>query len=153
MNFSLIDETGGAIPIAALTKDRLTPWLEAAPERERNWLRAIGFSADAGKLALVPGERGGLARVLVGLGEARRRRPGDLGARRDCPRRCRREAIGSKPFRTAPIRRSSRSAGRFGTYAFTRYHAKSRTAAALVWPEARRSRPGRAARRRRVPRP
>ena len=69
MAFSLIDETEGAVPIAALTKGEFPTWLERAPERDRNWLASIGFSADAGKHALVPGETGKLARVLVGLGD------------------------------------------------------------------------------------
>ena len=67
MAFSLIDEAAGAIPIAALTKDQLPAWLEAASERERNWLTSIGFSADPGKFALVPSEIGRLARVLLGF--------------------------------------------------------------------------------------
>ena len=70
MAFSLIDDTVGATPIAMLTKDALPKRLAEAPERERNWLTATGFSADQGKLALVPGEHGRLARVLVGLGES-----------------------------------------------------------------------------------
>src|SRR5260370_17893204 len=69
MAFSLIDETEGAVPIAALTKTAFPLWLEQAPERERNWLTSIGISADAGGHALVPGESGRLARVLVGLGD------------------------------------------------------------------------------------
>src|SRR4029077_9258838 len=70
MAFSLIDENGGAIAIAALTKNQLPAWLEKAPGRERNWLTSTGFAADPGKHALVPGEAGKLARVLVGVGEA-----------------------------------------------------------------------------------
>ena len=70
MAFSLIDDTDGAIPITALTKKQLPAWLEAAPERERNWLRALGFAAEPGKHALVPGEAGRFARVVVGLGDA-----------------------------------------------------------------------------------
>ena len=66
MPFSLIDETDGAVPITALTKDQLPAWLDQAPPRERNWLASIGFSAKAGKHALVPGANGKLARVLVG---------------------------------------------------------------------------------------
>src|SRR5271166_4628620 len=65
----LIDEIPDAIPITALTKDRLPAWLKEAAERERNWATATGFSAEAGKLALVPSDSGRLARVLVGLGE------------------------------------------------------------------------------------
>src|SRR5206468_730422 len=70
MAFSLSDQTAGAIPIAVLTKDQLPAWLEGAPERERNWVTAIGFSGDAGKHVVVPADSGRLARVLVGLGEA-----------------------------------------------------------------------------------
>src|SRR5258708_3881112 len=69
MAFSLIDETEGAVPIVALTKGEFPAWLDKAPERERNWLASIGFAAEAGKHALVPGETGKPARVLVGLGD------------------------------------------------------------------------------------
>src|SRR5271169_5066536 len=134
MTFSLIDKTSGAVPIVALTKDRLSPWLEAAPEHERNWLRAIGFSADAGRLALVPGDMGRLARVLVGLGEA-----GDdvqaIWALAGLP-----EALPEGSYRLEAVPDgadpSQLALGwALGTYAFTRYHAKTRTAAAMVWPE------------------
>src|SRR5271165_2837701 len=70
MAFSLIEHADGAVPVTALTKNQFSMWLDAAQERERNWVRSTGFAADAGKLALVPGDHGGLGRVLVGLGEA-----------------------------------------------------------------------------------
>ena len=134
MAFSLIDETSSAIPIAALTKEQLSPWLEAAPQRERNWLRAMGFSADAGKLAVLPGEKGGLARVLVGLGEGRDA-AATIWALSGLPDGLpegsyRLETVpdGADPTRLA-------LGWALGTYAFTRYRAKGRTAAALVWPE------------------
>ena len=69
MAFSLIEQSGGLVPITALTKERLSSWLEGASECGRNWVRSIGFTADAGKLALVPGDNGRLERVLVGLGD------------------------------------------------------------------------------------
>ncbi len=69
MAFSLIDSADGAVPITALTKDQLPAWLQRASERERNWAQSTGFSAEAEKLALMPGENGGLGRVLVGLGD------------------------------------------------------------------------------------
>src|SRR6202022_4382597 len=47
MAFSLIEDTAGAIPMVVLTKDRLPAWLAEAPERERNWLTATGFGAEA----------------------------------------------------------------------------------------------------------
>src|SRR5271169_1746365 len=69
MAFSLIDDTAGAIPVGVLTKDQFPSWLAEAPERERNWLTAIGFSGEQGKFALVPAADGRLTRVVVGLGE------------------------------------------------------------------------------------
>src|SRR5215472_19142669 len=66
MAFSLIDDTAGAIPVATLTKDQFPSWLAEAPERERNWMTAIGFSGEQGKYALVPAENGRLVRVVVG---------------------------------------------------------------------------------------
>jgi leucyl aminopeptidase len=133
MAFSLIDETSGATSIVALAKERLSSWLEAAPEYERNWLRAIGFAAEAGKVALVPGATGGLARVLVGLGDG-----GDaatsIWALAGMP-----EALpeGSYRLETVPDGADPNQLAlgwALGTYAFARYHTKPATGAALVWP-------------------
>ena len=74
MAFSLTDETPGATPIAAMTKDSLAVWLDQARERERNWVTSTDFSADPGKHALVPGETGKLGRA------ARRARDRHLSA-------------------------------------------------------------------------
>ncbi|HEY3909415.1 MAG TPA: leucyl aminopeptidase family protein [Stellaceae bacterium] len=134
MAFSLIDDARGAIPIVALSKERLASWLEAAPEPQRNWLRAIGFSADAGKFALVPGETGGLGRVLVGLGASGDGTPPVwtlAGLPRTLPEgsyRLEQPPGGADPARLA-------LGWALGTYAFSRYHAKPANPAALVWPE------------------
>src|SRR5438445_193873 len=134
MAFSLIDDTPGATPVAVLSKDRLPAWLAEAPERERNWLTATGFSAEQGKLALVPGETGRLARVIVGLGGAV-----DEGAAMwalaGLP-----DALpeGSYRLETAPdgADPTHRALGwALATYAFTRYRAKKVAATALIWPD------------------
>jgi leucyl aminopeptidase len=134
MAFSLIDETTGAVPITALRKSQLPAWLAKAAEHERNWLTSIGFTADAGKHALVPGEAGNLARVLVGVGDV-----ADVGgtmwALAGLP-----EGLpeGSYRLKTVPDGADPTRLAlgwALATYAFTRYHAKSRPAAALVWPE------------------
>lgn len=134
MAFSLIDETRGTVPIAALSKEELAPWLETAPEHERNWVRAIGFSAEAGKLALVPGETGALARVLVGLG-AGSEAAAPIWALAGLP-----ETLpeGSYRLESAPEGMDATRLAlgwALGAYAFSRYHAKPANAAALVWPE------------------
>ena len=134
MAFSLIDDTAGATPIAMLTKDALPKRLAEAPERERNWLTATGFSADQGKLALLPGEDGRLSRVLVGLGETM-----DLGAGiwalaglpdalPEGSYRIESVADGADPTHLAV-------GWALATYAFTRYRAKKGSVTALVWPE------------------
>src|SRR5438093_1038457 len=66
MAYSLIDDDGGAVPLLALSKAGLAAWRESAPPHERDWVAATGFTAEAGKLALVPGKKGGVGRVLVG---------------------------------------------------------------------------------------
>src|ERR1700751_465533 len=133
MAFSLIDDTAGAIPVAGLTKDRLAAWRAAAPKRERNWLTAIGFSAEPGKLALVPADNGRLARVVVGVGEGSDPRAG-MWALAGLP-----DALPEGSYRletasdgTDPTRLALGWA--LATYAFTRYRAKKAAATAPVWP-------------------
>jgi leucyl aminopeptidase len=134
MAFSLIDDTAGAIPVAAVSKDRVPSWLAEAPERERNWLTAIGFSGEQGKLALVPADDGRLARVVVGLGEGSEPGVGMwalAGLPDALPEGAYRLEIapnGADPTRLA-------LGWALATYAFTRYRDKKGPATALVWPD------------------
>ena len=134
MAFSLIDDSAGAISMVGLTKDRLPAWLAEAPERERNWLTAIGFGAEAGKLALVPGENGRLTRAVVGFG-ANGETGAGMWALAGLP-----DALpeGSYRLETVPEGNDPTHLAlgwALATYAFTRYRAKKATATALVWPE------------------
>ena len=134
MPFSLIDETDGAVPIIALTQDQLSGWLDKSAPCERNWLTSTGFSAESGKHALVPGETGKLARVLVGLGagaDAERGMwalAGLPAALAEASYRLEAAPDGADPSRLA-------LGWALATYVFTRYSAKSRPTAALVWPK------------------
>jgi leucyl aminopeptidase len=135
MAFSLIDETVGAIPIAALTKEEFPAWLGRAPDRERSWLTSIGFSAEAGKHVLVPGESGRLARVLVGLGDGADAE-GRMWALAGLP-----AVLPEASYRLDAVPRGADPTNlalgwALATYVFARYSAKTRPAAALVWPEA-----------------
>jgi leucyl aminopeptidase len=134
MTFSLIENTGGAIPITALTKDRVAAWLEAAPERERNWAQSTGFAGDAGKLALVPGENGRLSRVLIGVGEGSEQ-TATMWALAGLP-----EILPEGSYRLDAAPDGADPTGlalgwALANYAFTRYHAKPASGLALVWPE------------------
>jgi len=134
MAFSLIEETEGSVPIVALAKSEFPVWFDKAAERERNWLTSIGFSAEPGKYALVPGEAGRLARVLVGLGEgadAEGRMWALAGLPAALPEATYR--LDAVPAGTDPTNLALGWA--LATYAFTRYSSKPRSAAALVWPE------------------
>jgi len=117
-----------------LTKDALPKRLAEAPERERNWLTATGFSADQGKLALLPGEDGRLARVLVGLGETMDPGAG-IWALAGLP-----DALPEGSYRIESVPGGADPTHlavgwALATYAFTRYRAKKSSATALVWPE------------------
>jgi leucyl aminopeptidase len=134
MPYSLIDDGHGATPLAALPKDRLPGWLGTAPEYQRNWLRTTGFSAEPGKFALVPGEDGRLARVLVGV-DAEAAAGSGIWALAGLPAALPEGSyrLEAAPDGTDPTRLALGWA--LATYAFTRYHAKPASGAALVWPD------------------
>jgi leucyl aminopeptidase len=130
MAFSLIDDAGGATPLTVVSKARLAAWRESATARERDWAVATGFTGESGKIALVPGESGGLARVLVGAGDAEAAMWAIAGLS---------ETLPEGSYRLDPIPEggdASRIAlgWALGTYRFTRYRAKPGGAARLVWP-------------------
>jgi leucyl aminopeptidase len=131
MLFSLIDNDAGAVPIVALTKPGLAAWREAAAPRERDWAAATGFAGEAGKLALIPNSGGGLARVLVGIGEDEAAIWALAGLSQTLPEGNYR--VGAAPAGADPTRLALGWA--LGTYAFTRYHAKPGGQARLVWPD------------------
>jgi leucyl aminopeptidase len=130
MDFRLIDRAADAVPLTLLAEDRLAAWREAARQEERNWAASIGFAADAGKLALVPGQGGRLARVLVGLGDATDAMWALGGLPDGLPAGHYR--VESVPDGVDPTRLALGWA--LGTYAFARYHEKKRPETALVWP-------------------
>jgi leucyl aminopeptidase len=132
MGFSLIDDDAGAVPIVALSKSGFAAWREQAPARESDWAVATGFSAEAGKLALVPDEAGRLGRVLVGMPEDEAAMWALAGLS---------ETLPAGSYRLAALPEGS-DASRLAlgwalsTYAFNLYREKKKEAhARLVWPE------------------
>ncbi|MCC6007058.1 MAG: leucyl aminopeptidase family protein [Rhodobacteraceae bacterium] len=63
----------GATPVTLLAPEGLEPWLESRGEATGAWVRATGFGAGPGEVALIPGPEAGLGRVLLGMGSARAR--------------------------------------------------------------------------------
>ncbi len=131
MAFSLIDKDAGAVPLTVLSKAQMRQWRESAPERERDWAQAAGFTGEAGKIALVPDERGKLGRVLVGGSDSEAAMWAVAGLSETLP-----EGV----YRLDPLPEggdASRIAlgWALGTYRFTRYHDKPAGKARLVWPK------------------
>lgn len=113
-------------PVAAGGLDALTRTLD---DGARRWVAATGFTAEPGKMALLPDASGGLARVLVGVA------PDDAlwslaGLPDSLP-----EGVYALDPEPRPILASSFALGwALGCYAFTRYKPRPRGFASLVWP-------------------
>jgi leucyl aminopeptidase len=86
MPLAFAEPTPGAIPIHFVTSDTWEKQEAALSDAARNFARASGFEPKAGRLLLVPGEGGAIARVLFALGRAEGRTsdpflPGELATR------------------------------------------------------------------------
>ncbi|MBV9863045.1 MAG: leucyl aminopeptidase family protein [Alphaproteobacteria bacterium] len=137
MAFRLIengDAGGSAIPLVPLVKERLPEWLERASAGERDWARATGFTAETGKVALLPGKDGRLGRVLVGLGDGEPAIWALAGLSETLPEGAYRlDRDDGCDGRSEASRIALGWA--LGTYKFTRYRAKEGGKARLLWPE------------------
>ena len=130
MSSYLVPDASAAIPITPVSADDRAQWAAALDETGRRWIAATGFAGEPGKVALLPDATGGLARVLVGVagGET-------LWALAGLP-----DTLPEGSYRLEP-EPDARTAGRMALgwalacYAFTRYKARPRGFASLVWPE------------------
>ena len=64
MPANLTTQSTGAIAITPVTAETLPAWLERASAADRQWLKTIGFAADPGTFAFVPGTASDPARVV-----------------------------------------------------------------------------------------
>ena len=128
----LTDDTAGTgIPITPLKADDLASFLERVPA-DAAWARTLGFSAAPGTHCLLPAVDGGLARVLVGLGDQ------PLWDWAKLP-----DALPTAIYRIdAPVSADEADAACLGwalaTYRFDRYRKSTGDFASLVWPPAAR---------------
>lgn len=60
MSIALIDDDAGAIPIRPLSKADLPAWLEQNPPHAA-WVKANGFTGEAGSFVLLPGPTANLS--------------------------------------------------------------------------------------------
>jgi leucyl aminopeptidase len=120
----------GAVPITPVTREGLNARLETLPGPERAWIRAIGFTGEAGKFALLPGDGGRLARVLVGVKNEDR-----LWRYAGLPDTLPEGVYVIDEACDAAAATQAALGWALGTYAFTRYKSRKRSVATLVWPE------------------
>jgi leucyl aminopeptidase len=125
----LISDASDAVPVTPVTADDLAPCLEKLGPRARTWAEATGFKAEAGQMALLPDEAGGLARVLVGWQAAE-----PLWALAALPDR-----LPERSYRLDGAPDGAVTAmtlgWALGGYGFTRYKARKKGWAKLVWPD------------------
>ncbi|MEQ8814252.1 MAG: leucyl aminopeptidase family protein [Thalassobaculum sp.] len=133
MAYNLVGRaTAGTVPLTPIAASGLDAWLAAADGRTAAWVRATGFKAKAGEVALLPDDKGGMARVLLGVEAVERTGlwdyaglPGSLPAGRYAidtaiePADATRAALGWA----------------LATYRFDRYTAMPAAEAELVWPK------------------
>ena len=125
----LVDRGQRAIAIVGLRQAALAPWLKSQPEQVRNWITSCDYQARPGTYCLVPGSRGHLSQVLIGLESGIDRwsmagLPASLpvGLYRLHPDTAQGDAF------------ASAFAWAMGGYAFTRYRREQRKLARLIWP-------------------
>jgi leucyl aminopeptidase len=130
MPLSLIDATEASVPLLPIRAAEYETWLAGQPASLRAWLSDTGFAAKDGQTALLSGDDGTLARVLVGVGEEIS--PWTFGALPyELPARAYRlEDDG------AGIANAAALGWALGAYRFTRYKSAERAPAELVWPAA-----------------
>ncbi|HEX7968297.1 MAG TPA: leucyl aminopeptidase family protein [Stellaceae bacterium] len=127
----LVSESRDAIPVTPVTVDDRAQWSAALDDRGRRWVAAAGFTGDPGKVALLPDAAGNLVRVLAGVA------PGEaLWALAGLP-----DSLPEGSYRLEPQPERAAATAMalgwaLGCYAFTRYKARPRGFAKLVWPEA-----------------
>jgi leucyl aminopeptidase len=127
----LVSDAAGAVPLMPVAPEDLAAATEGLDETSRRWLGAIRFTAEPGKLALLPDGQGGLARVLVGV-----RRGEELWALAGLPDTLPEGRYRLDPAPVAPAATRLALGWALGCYAFTRYKARKRGFADLVWPAA-----------------
>lgn len=121
------------LPLVALTRSAYRSWLKGQSKTTQAWLKASGFSADSGEIALVPKRDGSVAKALLGLGKAK----GDViwpyaSAVRKLPKG--RYALDPAPSADAGYWAALGWA--LGTYRFERYKSKpAKKLPSLVWPD------------------
>ncbi|MFA5581111.1 MAG: leucyl aminopeptidase family protein [Paracoccaceae bacterium] len=76
MSLTFAPPTDNAIPLHIVTQEGLSAWRDGLEPGAQAWVRAAGFDAGAGAVALIPGADGAIAAAAVGFGDAKTRARG-----------------------------------------------------------------------------
>lgn len=76
MPLAFAEPTDAATPVHVLEADAVEAALADLSSEEQAWVKAQGFTGSLGQVLCLPNARGGLAKVLVGYGDAVRRARG-----------------------------------------------------------------------------
>ena len=122
-----------AIPLHVVEEGALDGWLDAQPPRVAGWLRATGFAATLGKVALVPDEAGAIALAVAGYGTETSRARGRFHLAEAA------SALPEGTYRLEGLPAAQAETEALGWllshYAFDRYRAQSPARARLIAPE------------------
>jgi leucyl aminopeptidase len=130
--FYLTEDAPEAVPVAAVGTIGFDAWLRKQPGLVRDWLTRTRFRPEPGKISLIPGSSGDLARVVVGTGEQGQGLWTYAGLPGTLPEgHYRIEQPGDKDAATKVA-----LGWALGCYAFARYNRKPQSFASLVWPAA-----------------
>lgn len=117
MHACLVTRAKTAIPLDAVRRSELDVWIGKTAPKDAKWLRASGFAAKEGAIALVPAADGDIAFAVLGLGDGNdplalaafpEQLPPGTYALRDVP-----ASVGGELGAFAWL---------LGTYSFDRYH-------------------------------
>ena len=119
-----------AVTITPLASAALEPWLAKQPAATRRWVERVGFTAQPGTTALLPGAEGALAGVLLGVEAGE-----DIWSYGALPGTLPQGRYRLDAAVTGAAASCAALGWALGGYAFTRYKVPQRDFAVLVWPK------------------
>ncbi len=125
-----------AVPIAAVSTEGFKPWLAKQDAAVRAWIAANGFEPKAGRSLILPDAKGGIARVILGRGNASSMWDSG-GLPKSLPAgRYKLEGFTGKTRADRDQATAAALAWALGSYQFSRYKAGGEAKAKLVPPAA-----------------
>ena len=119
-----------ATPLFVVLESDYRTWLESAPEHLRSWLSGIDFKPSAGSSAILPGDSGPEAAVVV---VSTPTNPWEFAS---LPKALPARLYDAEPDLEADVAGALCLGWALGSYRYERYKAKKTNRARLVWPEA-----------------